>query len=112
MPGNRHDRLFAGLTFRELRYARVTRLNKSNYGPFAAERLVCRMMTSAGPQQAAMIQKWVEWRYGKPKEHLEHRGSAGAPIQIISYVPRPGDDEVASEQQTNGSVTGNGREPL
>jgi hypothetical protein len=47
---------------------------------------------------AMMWSKWVEWRYGKPKEKLEHSGSKdGTPIQIISYIPRPGDEPEPGE---------------
>lgn len=46
------------------------------------ERLVCRLLTNdRHPQIAAMLAaKWVEWRYGKPTERVEHSGPDGAPI--------------------------------
>jgi hypothetical protein len=51
----------------------------------------CRVLMSNNERVAAlMLCKWVEWRYGKAKEQLEHSGPGGTPIQIISYIPRPG----------------------
>jgi hypothetical protein len=40
------------------------------------ERLICRILTKPdkNPAIAAMLAcKWVEWRYGKPKETHEHK---------------------------------------
>jgi hypothetical protein len=52
------------------------RLAKSHkLGPFATQRLVCRIMSKAGPQQAHMVEKWVEWRYGKAKDRIGIDGS-------------------------------------
>ena len=45
-------------------------MRKSKYGPFALQRLVCRHLTIA----AMMLQKWVEWRYGRAKETVEVMG--------------------------------------
>lgn len=47
------------------------------------ERLVCRLLTNdKTPQVAAMLAaKWVEWRYGKAKEHIEHTGPGGGAIE-------------------------------
>lgn len=54
---------------------------KKTGGPFAAQRLVCRLMTSKNEKIAAyMIAKWVSWRYGNPKETHEHIGEGGGPI--------------------------------
>ena len=46
------------------------------------ERLFCRLVTNKKtPQVAAgLITKWVEWRYGKAKETVEHVGEGGGPI--------------------------------
>lgn len=50
----------------------------------------CRLIMHKDPRVSAlMLCKWVEWRYGKAHEHVEHSGPNGTPIQIISYIPRP-----------------------
>jgi hypothetical protein len=60
------------------------RLAKSyKLGPFATQRLVCRIMTKAGPQQAHMIEKWVEWRYGKAKDRSEITGDFKVIVEHI-----------------------------
>jgi hypothetical protein len=49
----------------------------------------CRLIMHKDPRVSAlMLCKWVEWRYGKAHEHVEHSGSQT--INIVSYIPRPG----------------------
>jgi hypothetical protein len=63
-------------------------------GRDAIANYICRLLTSKDERIAALMWcKWVEWRYGKAKEYLEHSGQDGRPvqIQIISHIPRPGD---------------------
>lgn len=51
-------------------------------GPLAIKRQVCRLLASKDIKvSAAMTAKWVEWRYGKAKEHVEHTGVGGGPIE-------------------------------
>lgn len=65
------------------------RLAKAS-GPTAAVDLVCRLMTSKDPRISALMTcKWVEWRYGKAKEHVEHSGAQAFAIQIVNHIPRP-----------------------
>lgn len=60
------------------------------HGVDAAARYVCRLLTHKDPRIAALMWKvWVEWRYGKAREHPE--SAQGNTIQIINYVPRPGE---------------------
>lgn len=57
------------------------RLGKDQ-GPLALERQVCRLLSSKDIKvAAAMTAKWVEWRYGRPKEHIEHTGANGGAIE-------------------------------
>ena len=48
------------------------------------ENLVCRHLTNKkNPQIAArMLEKLVEWRYGKAKERHEHTGEDGGPVSV------------------------------
>src|SRR5215469_14290810 len=71
-------------------------------GRDAIANYICRLLTSKDEKIAALMWcKWVEWRYGKAKEHLEHTGPDGrpVPIQIISYIPRPGDPPGPGEEE-------------
>lgn len=53
----------------------------------AMERLICRLLTGNNPILATTIAlKWVEWRYGKPKEG-DKQGDTY--IQINAVIPRP-----------------------
>lgn len=57
-----------------------TKLRKGNGE--AMENLVCRLLTGADVKVAAFLaNKWVEWRYGRPKETHEITGKDGAPIE-------------------------------
>jgi hypothetical protein len=57
-----------------------TRIRNGMNGSDSMERLICRLLTKKkNPQVSAILaQRWVEWRYGKPKEtvkvegHIEH----------------------------------------
>lgn len=54
------------------------------------ERLICRLLTNKKTPQiaAGLAMKWVEWRYGKAKEHIEHTGADGGKIEhTIRFAP-------------------------
>jgi hypothetical protein len=71
-------------------------------GPDAIANYICRLLTSKDEKIAAlMLCKWVEWRYGKARESLEHTGLDGRPVEIkiISHVPRPGDPPGPGEEE-------------
>lgn len=59
-------------------------------GPDAMAAIVCRLLTSKDQRiSALMVCKWIEWRYGKPKENAESIRAFA--IQIINHIPRPGE---------------------
>jgi hypothetical protein len=57
----------------------------------AMERLVARVLTSeANPALAAtMAVKWVEWRYGKPKQPLTGDKENPVTVQFVTNVDLP-----------------------
>ncbi len=62
-------------------------------GPLAMKRQICRLLASVDPRvSAAMIAKWVEWRYGNKQIH-EHTGREGGPIE---HTIRFGDGKSSS----------------
>lgn len=91
---------------------RVEERIKHKLGAFATERLVARLMTSRDERIAAlMTSKWIEWRYGKPKENAESVRAFA--IQIINHIPRPGElaqsdgdlgPEIANEPSKNSEM--------
>src|SRR5271165_4432545 len=71
-------------------------LKGKEQGPLAIKRHVCRLLASKDIKvAAAMTAKWVEWRYGKAKEHVEHTGLDGGPIE---HTIRFGDGKNPSEK--------------
>jgi hypothetical protein len=56
----------------ELFAIRVEAAIEKSSGTGAMERLMCRKLTGKDAQVSArMLEKWVEWRFGKPKERVE-----------------------------------------
>ena len=46
---------------------------QQGYGPDAVANHICRLLTDKDPKIAApMWCKWVEWRYGRAKEQINH----------------------------------------
>ena len=78
-------------------------------GPDAMANIVARLLTNKDPRISALMAcKWVEWRFGKPKENEESVRNFA--IQIINHIPRPGESvqvgaEIASESEQIASET-------
>lgn len=88
---------FAGVVERKLAKAK---------NPTSAANIVCRLMTSRDERIAALMTcKWVEWRYGKPKDNAEN-GTRNFAINIVNHIPRPGDlgsEAIASEDRAQST---------
>ena len=53
-------------------------------GPFAMQRLVCRLLNSRDERVAmAMVAKWTEWRFGKAPQPNTHANANGEPFKVI-----------------------------
>ena len=59
-----------------------TRVRVAGANTDSMERLICRILTGKDIKTATVLAiKWVEWRYGKPKETHEITGALGGPIE-------------------------------
>jgi hypothetical protein len=64
-----------------------TRVKKSRGSDDGMEQLICRILTGADKALATKLaEKWVEWRFGKPKQSVELTGEDGGPVtHTISF---------------------------
>lgn len=68
---------------------RIATRVRAGGGTDSMERLICRLLTGKDVKVAAMLaSKWTEWRYGKPKEQIEHSGSIGFTDALVKFTKR------------------------
>ena|SRR5208282_2758290 len=81
-----------------------TRIRKACGSGDGMERLICRILAGKDPRLAAfMAIKWVEWRYGKAKQPVQHSGTGGGPIE---HTIRFGDGQEDSGRAGQGGKRG------